>query len=198
METPATGTAVPTEATAWRHGNLLILGPRAKLPGLCARCGKPAARRWHTTYPWSGRLALLLRGPAPSLYKDLAKYAPALEAAIPLCGAHMDERQSDFQNTFGVLAAGFATIIFSELWFIPYRIHVWLFVLGLSTLGAGLYFATRIDPLRTKDMTLTHLQLTGAAPELLAALPEAPPELDLEREPGVASPPPPLPPPPQT
>jgi hypothetical protein len=182
-------TAAPAEATAWRHGDRLVLGPGANLPNLCARCGKPAARRWFTAYPWSGRLVWLLRRSAPTLHKDLSRYAPAFEAAIPLCGAHMDERKSDFQNTLAVLVAGLSAVLLSDFWFIPYRLHVWMIVLGLSTLAAGLYFATRIDPLRTADMTPTHLQLTGAAPELLAALPDAPPEMDLEREPGVPWPP---------
>ncbi len=167
----------PAAASAWRHGSVLVLSPGARLPDLCVRCGKPAARRWFTAYPWSGRLVWYLRHPAPTLHRDLSRFAPAFEAAIPLCGAHLDDRKADFQNTIAVLVAGLSAVLLSDFWFIPYRYHVWLVVLGLSTFAAGLYFATKMDPLHTVDMTPTHLQLNGAAPELLAVLPAAPPEI---------------------
>ncbi len=177
---PQTHSGVPLEAelvesSAWRNGNLLIVGHNAVLPPRCVKCNAPTDRphkRFRMT--WYSPLAYLglLLGLVPFVLIVLL-IQRKLVLDVGICEEHRHRRRLGIVVGLLGSAMGFGLIVlglvqFTESMALP-------FCSGLALIGVSLVFCIRMTRIVwPKHIDKRFAEVHGVCPEFLDALPEAP------------------------
>lgn len=156
-------------------GSLFVVPPGGLLPNQCVKCGAAPSEPWlDLTFNWHHpALFLLLISPIIYLIVSLI-VAKKVTLAVPLCAAHKEIRKKRLWAGWLLLIAciplpvAMGTYIGNDA---ANTLAVWLGIV-LFICGIGLLLAAR--PLRATHIGQASAEFSGACPEVLDAMEQAP------------------------